>query len=163
MKKSFITLGIIFAVIVSTTAAAMAYSTVYTDEIGRHHFLGKDPGAKSTQAVNQYTNVNNSKTKEFNDVNIKTPELNDNNSSSEKVKKHSLFNKKTEEAKNETKVNNVSTTTVPEKYTFGSKEKPSYSSDKYHYDQRGVNDTKTIYTDDIGRMHFFTKDAKTTY
>lgn len=54
-KKILISLGLI-AMIGMTTAQAMANSTIYTDELGRMHFLGKDPGAKTLQKVEDYSN-----------------------------------------------------------------------------------------------------------
>ena len=40
--------------VVGLTAQAFAHSTIYTDELGRMHFLGKDPGAKTLQKVEDY-------------------------------------------------------------------------------------------------------------
>ena len=54
-KKVLISLGLI-AMIGLTTAQAMANSTIYTDELGRMHFLGKDPEAKTLQKVDDYGN-----------------------------------------------------------------------------------------------------------
>ena len=157
MKKSIISLGILSAIIISTTAA-MAYSTVYTDEIGRHHFLGKDPGSKAAQS--QYADLNNSKTKEFNSVNFKDQELNKEYTPSDKFKK-SLFNKNEETNANTDNTKPIAEKSAPAKYDY--KDKTPFSFDRTRYDRSGVNDSKTIYTDDIGRTHFFTKDAKTTY
>lgn len=49
-KKILISLGLI-AMIGLTTVQAMANSTIYTDELGRMHFLGKDPEAKTLQKL----------------------------------------------------------------------------------------------------------------
>lgn len=54
-KKILISLGLI-AMIGFTTVQAMANSTIYTDELGRMHFLGKDPEAKTLQKVEDYSN-----------------------------------------------------------------------------------------------------------
>ena len=54
-KKILISLGLI-AMIGLTTVQAMANSTIYTDELGRMHFLGKDPEAKTLQKVEDYSN-----------------------------------------------------------------------------------------------------------
>ena len=51
MKKILISLGLVMAV----TSGVMAHSTIYTDDIGRMHFLGKDPGAM--MRANQLENV----------------------------------------------------------------------------------------------------------
>lgn len=51
-KKILISLGLM--AVVGLTAQAFAHSTIYTDELGRMHFLGKDPGAKTLQKVEDY-------------------------------------------------------------------------------------------------------------
>lgn len=83
-KKMLISLGIM--AIVGLMAQAFAHSTIYTDDLGRMHFLGKDPGAKTLQKVEDYdnplqkdvTNVVNSADqatiKEETKVNVKKPE-----------------------------------------------------------------------------------------
>lgn len=55
VKKSLISLGVVLAVCAST-ACVMANSTVYTDDLGRMHFLGKDPGTKTLQPVSNFDN-----------------------------------------------------------------------------------------------------------
>ena len=47
-KQLLISLGLIMTISASTISA-MAESTIYTDELGRMHFLGKDPGSTTTQ------------------------------------------------------------------------------------------------------------------
>ena len=73
-KKILISLGLI-AMIGLTTVQAMANSTIYTDELGRMHFLGKDPEAKNVTNASyglrnidrydaeRYYNVNETKVK----------------------------------------------------------------------------------------------------
>ena len=46
MNKFLLTIGLISALAV-TTISAMAESTIYTDGIGRMHFLGKEPGSNT--------------------------------------------------------------------------------------------------------------------
>lgn len=53
-KKILISLGLM--AVVGLTAQAFAHSTIYTDELGRMHFLGKDPGAKTLQKIEDYDN-----------------------------------------------------------------------------------------------------------
>lgn len=55
MKKIYVLLGL-FIVTISSMVAVMAHSTIYTDELGRMHFLGKDPGGKMLQQVEEYNN-----------------------------------------------------------------------------------------------------------
>ena len=47
-KKLIISLGLMTAFVMGT-ASAMAESTIYTDGIGRMHFLGKDPGSNTAR------------------------------------------------------------------------------------------------------------------
>lgn len=53
-KKVLISLGLM--AVVGLTAQAFAHSTIYTDDLGRMHFLGKDPGAKTLQKIEDYDN-----------------------------------------------------------------------------------------------------------
>lgn len=53
-KKILISLGLM--AVVGLTAQAFAHSTIYTDDLGRMHFLGKDPGAKTLQKIEDYDN-----------------------------------------------------------------------------------------------------------
>lgn len=54
MKKSIATIGFL-AVTALTISSVMAESTIYTDGLGRMHFLGKDAASNSAQNVN-YSN-----------------------------------------------------------------------------------------------------------
>ena len=53
-KKMLISLGLI--ALMGFVAQVQANSTIYTDELGRLHFLGKDPGAKTLQKIEDYDN-----------------------------------------------------------------------------------------------------------
>ena len=53
-NKILISLGI--AALMSITTQVYANSTIYTDDLGRLHFLGKDPGAKTLQKIEDYDN-----------------------------------------------------------------------------------------------------------
>lgn len=53
-KKFLISLGLIAAM--SLGLKAYANTTVYTDDLGRMHFLGKDPGTKTLQKLDDYDN-----------------------------------------------------------------------------------------------------------
>ena len=52
MKKIIISLGLV----ITSVSAVMANSTIYTDDIGRMHFLGKDPGGPTIQQVQNFSN-----------------------------------------------------------------------------------------------------------
>ncbi len=56
-KKLFVVLSLT-AMISALSIQAMAHSTIYTDDIGRLHFLGKDPGsaARATQQIDNFAN-----------------------------------------------------------------------------------------------------------
>lgn len=53
-KKILISLG--FIAVVGVMSQVWANSTIYTDDLGRLHFLGKDPGAKTLQKIEDYDN-----------------------------------------------------------------------------------------------------------
>ena len=57
VRKSLISLGLLMAIAASVTCA-MADSTIYTDDLGRMHFLGKDLGGKTLQQMPNYNNPN---------------------------------------------------------------------------------------------------------
>ena len=53
-KKMLMSLGLV--AMVGIIGQAYANSTIYTDDLGRLHFLGKDPGAKTLQKIEDYNN-----------------------------------------------------------------------------------------------------------
>ncbi len=53
-KKILISLGLV--AVIGFGLQAFAETTVYTDELGRMHFLGKDPAAKTLQRLDDYDN-----------------------------------------------------------------------------------------------------------
>ena len=65
MKKVILALSILLI----TNTITYANSTIYTDDIGRMHFLGKDPGGKNLQQVQNY---NNPQQKEITNTTYKT-------------------------------------------------------------------------------------------
>lgn len=52
-KNLFLSLALMFSAL---TIQAMANTTIYTDEIGRLHFLGKDPGSRTMQEIQNFNN-----------------------------------------------------------------------------------------------------------
>ena len=152
-KKSFILLAftlLISANLVSAeTTIQQIQSPIYTDDIGRAHFLGKggyssvrhiDMGAAQADAINEV---------------------------SKDMQKASDEIKKTVDAV-ETDITQV----IKEKneVPVANKAKASFSTEDRQMDpsatfgrgatylpSSGVNNSKTIYTDDIGRLHFFGK------
>ena len=65
-KKLLISFGLVALL----SNVAMAHSTIYVDEIGRLHFLGKDPGSAAARAT-QLENFNNPMQKDLTDVQYK--------------------------------------------------------------------------------------------
>ena len=152
-KKSLILLAftlLISANLVSAeTTIQQIQSPIYTDDIGRAHFLGKggyssvrhiDMGAAQADAINEV---------------------------SKDMQKASDEIKKTVDAV-ETDITKV----IKEKneVPVANKAKASFSTEDRQMDpsatfgrgatylpSSGVNNSKTIYTDDIGRLHFFGK------
>lgn len=147
-KKYFVTSGIIATFILTTgMAIANVQSPIYTDDIGRAHFLGR--GGYSTirqvqmdgaqaEIVNKTVDELSKQQKEVSD-NIRTTE-----------RKISDVIKEKEEVP----------TSARTKATFTGEGRKMDASAPYGYGMTdirpaGVNESKTIYTDDIGRLHFF--------
>ncbi len=55
MQKKIL-LSLSMAVLLGVGTQVYANSTIYTDDLGRLHFLGKDPGAKTLQKIENYDN-----------------------------------------------------------------------------------------------------------
>ena len=65
-KKLLISLSLT-ALLTGFTSAVMAHSTIYVDEIGRLHFLGKDPGSAAARQT-QLENFNNPEQKDLTNI-----------------------------------------------------------------------------------------------
>ena len=178
MLKKHLTLGII-ATFVFTTGLALAdtvtvkqiQSPIYTDDIGRAHFLGKggysttrhiQMGEANAAAINDAANKLTTKT--TTDVKNKVEET------EKDVKKveNKIENKVQENVnKAETNIMDVikEKPVVPVadkgKATFTSEQRKMDASAPFGYGMTnipsGVNESKTMYTDGIGRLHFFGK------
>ena len=159
MKKLCVSLILLGAILVSVNiVSAEIQSPIYTDDIGRSHFLGR--GGYSTM---RQINMQGMEAGAVNDaINYHTNKMNKevNNVETEFVKdiKETTTNL-------ETNITDV----IKEKETIpvSSKSKSTYTSEQRKMDasapfgmgmtniNSGVNESKTIYTDDIGRLHFF--------
>ena len=143
-KKSFYVIGILSAFVLSAGLAfAEVQSPIYTDGIGREHFLGRGgySGVRRMQMNEAQANLVNDAVNEF--------------------------SQKEESLQKEPNITDV----IKEKeYVPAASHKSTFSSEKgkldasrpYGYGSTnlptsGVNDSKTIYTDDLGRLHFFGK------
>ena len=146
-KKYVLLLGL--AIFVST-GVAMAESTIqqiqspiYTDDIGRSHFLGKGGYSSVAAQADAINEVSRDMQRVQNEVKETKKEV-------------------------ETDITNVikERTDIP----VSSKTKASFSTEDRKMDpsasfgkgatylpSSGVNESKTIYTDDLGRLHFFGK------
>ena len=166
LKKSFIILSLIGVMVISGNvvqaepSVQMIQSPIYTDDIGRSHFLGKGgySSVRQTQmnqaqsdfvndAVNSYSNVNRK-------IETKVEET-----------------MKTIDQKKE-RVESDITNVIQEKKEIPvtAKTKASFNAEQRLMDASAsfgqgatnlpgsnLNKSKTLYTDDIGRLHFFGK------
>ena len=152
-KKYFILLAI---TVLLTSASAFAETTIqqiqspiYTDDIGRAHFLGKggyssvrhvDMGAAQADAINEVSK--------------------DMQKTSDEVKK-AVDNVETDITKVIKENNNVPVS-AKSKASFSTEDRQMDPSATFgrgatYLPSSGVNKSKTMYTDDIGRLHFFGK------
>lgn len=161
--KNF-TLGLIVAFVLS---AGFAYadtvqqiqSPIYKDDIGRSHFLGK--GGYSTTRHIQMQEAGAAAINDFAEKQVK-----------EEVKSVVEESKKEAELKVDTKKETNIMDVIQEKESTSviKKSKATFTPEAKNMDAsapfgRGmtnipapkVNDSKTMYTDDIGRLHFFGK------
>ena len=174
-KKLLIQLSLVIS-FSTITLGAMAHSTVYVDDIGRLHFLGKDPGSKA-RSVQELENFNNSAQKDLTNIIYKNKENAENsikevenrvyNDVDEANRKINAEGEKLQRIIEESEKKSKEAKTNIQQHINSSKSSYTFSkgamdaSNPYNYGntniERGVNDTKTIYTDDLGRQHFFGK------
>ena len=151
MKKIFILVAFL-----SITGSAIAETTIqqiqspiYTDEIGRSHFLGRggyssvrhiDMGAAQADAINEVS------------------------------KDMQKVQKEVKETMSEVETDITKVIKERENVPVSSKTRASFTAEDRKMDasasfghgatylpSSGVNESKTIYTDDLGRLHFFGK------
>lgn len=152
-KKYAITLAILFGVTMNlamaNTTIQQIQSPIYTDDLGRSHFLGKggyssvrhiDMGAAHADAINEVSN-------DMQKTVTKTKE----EASSAETDITKVIKERKEVP--------VSTKTRASFTTEDRKMDPSASFGKgaTYLPTSGVNESKTIYRDDLGRLHFFGK------
>ena len=154
MKK--ITLGIIAALVINSGLALadtvqQIQSPIYKDEIGRSHFLGKGGYSVTRQLSSQEENV------------VKKVAEKDTINEEQMNKIEQKFNEQKE-------TNILDVIKEKEASVINNNTKATFSSEKRKMDASapfgqgatnipysGVNDSKTMYTDEIGRLHFFGK------
>lgn len=158
MSKKYL-FALLALVIGSTTVMAEVQSPIYTDDIGRSHFLGRGGYSSVRQiqmgeaqagfvndAVDKYSNIKTETAKKADDV---KKEVEETETDITKVIKE----------KQEVPV-------ARQKATFSSEKRQMDPSAPYGYGNTyipsGVNESKTLYTDELGRLHFFGKANKIT-
>ena len=149
LKKFYLTLSFL-ALTITTSFAASLDGTIYTDDIGRMHFMGKGnySGVRTMQNQEMQAGVINDAVDKYSNV------------------KKDIDNDVVETVdKTEADITKV----IKEKPVVpAASHKSSFSYEKgkmdpsLHYGtggtylpSSGVNESKTIYTDDLGRLHFF--------
>lgn len=135
--------------VAAETTIQQIQSPIYTDDIGRAHFLGRGgySTVRSLQMGEAYSSAVN--------------EVANSVENTEKAVKEEVQNVETDITKvikEKTEVP-VSTRT---KATFTTQDRQmdpsaSFGNGATYLPSAGVNESKTIYTDDIGRLHFFGK------
>lgn len=146
-KKYFVSLGIIATILLTTgISVADVQSPIYTDDVGRSHFLGRGGYSTTRQVQMDATQADI--------VNQTVNELSKNNETS-------VINNPTEKKITDViKEKDVVPASSRSKMTITPEQRRMDASAPYGYGMTdirpaGVNESKTIYTDDIGRLHFF--------
>lgn len=146
-KKYFVSLGIIATFLLTTgISVADIQSPIYTDDVGRSHFLGRGGYSTTRQVQMDATQADI--------VNQTVNELSKNNETS-------VINNPTDKKITDViKEKDVVPASSRSKMTITPEQRRMDASAPYGYGMTdirpaGVNESKTIYTDDIGRLHFF--------
>ena len=146
-KKYFVSLGIIATILLTTgISVADVQSPIYTDDVGRSHFLGRGGYSTTRQVQMDATQADI--------VNQTVNELSKNNETS-------VINNPTDKKITDViKEKDVVPASSRSKMTITPEQRRMDASAPYGYGMTdirpaGVNESKTIYTDDIGRLHFF--------
>ena len=136
------------AIFMQNLLTVNANSTIYTDDIGRMHFMGKMSG---------YNEIKQTKNNILYDKTVN--EAVDKYSQKENIVKDSVKNTEQDITSVIKERTDVPTSNYKSSFSF---EKGKMDASN-HYGiggtniQSGVNDSKTIYKDEIGRLHFFGK------
>ena len=152
------TIAIILSITVSyaETTIQQIQSPIYTDGIGRSHFLGKG-GYSSVRSID----MNQAQADFVNDATMQY-------SNKKEIAKETVENAKQEVETDITKVikeKEIVPVTSKNKMTINPEDRKLDPSASFgqgstylpSVNNSGVNKSKTMYTDDIGRLHFFGK------
>ena len=179
MTKYFMiafTLGLMFSTTISSAEVFQTQSPIYTDEIGRSHFLGRG-GYSSVRQIQmgeaQNAAVNEIQYKTKQEAMDKINEVNSTIQKAEDQAEKTVEDMKSFTSNEASKYQNADidiTSVIKEKPVIpASSHKSSFSYEKGKMDASlhggyggtaipsGVNDSKTMYRDDLGRLHFFGK------
>ena len=164
MKKYSVSLFIL-TMLISTTMS-YANSTIYTDGVGRMHFMGKGgySGVRNLQMQEMQAGAVNQAAQEISRTQREVQE-NIIESKQEAVNQYNKQERNVLDVIKEKDVKPASSfkstyTTEPRQmdatspYGYGS---TNIHDRKVREAASGVNNSKTMYTDDIGRLHFFGK------
>ena len=154
-KKYFLLLAISMVISIGAafadTSIQQIQSPIYTDDIGRSHFLGRGgySAVRTTQMNQVQTDFVNDAVNDFS--NRKPDKAVENDKSSAETNITDVIKERKDVP--------VSSKTKATFSSVESKMDPSASFGKgaTYIPSSGVNESKTIYTDDLGRLHFFGK------
>lgn len=156
MSKKYLLSLLLAFVISSMSAYAEIQSPIYTDDIGRAHFLGRG-GYSSVRQLQ----MGEAQADAVNDVVNKIS-----NAKNEAIKKAEEAEKEVEIDITEVIKEKQEVPVARQKATFSSEKRQMDPSAPYGYGNTyipsGVNESKTLYTDELGRLHFFGKANKIT-
>lgn len=152
-KKSFILLSILIMsasfAFAQTTTIEQIQSPIYTDDIGRSHFLGKGGYSSVRQ-----TQMNQVQADFVNDA------VNNFSNSKQSIKQ-TTENIETDITKVIKEKENIPVSSKTRaSFTVQDRQmdpSASFGHGATYLPTSGVNESKTIYTDDLGRLHFFGK------
>ena len=153
-KKSLVILAIAFCITTSTAMAdtiiQQTQSPIYTDDIGRAHFLGRggystvrtlQMGEAHSAAVNEVANETKRIEKKVEEQRNATPETD--------------ITKVIKERENVPVSSRTKASFTTQDRTMDPS--ASFGQGSTYIQSSGVNESKTMYKDDIGRLHFFGK------
>ena len=158
MKKSFVYLGLVASLLFSVgIVSAEVQSPIYTDDIGRSHFLGRG-GYSTVRQMNMQGMEANAINDAANTYSQKAMEL-ENKVSETASDLVNTVEKTTTDITEVIKEKQQVPVSSHSKTTFTSEKRKMDASAPFGYGMTninsGVNESKTIYTDDLGRLHFF--------
>jgi len=155
-------LALVFSagVVMANTTVQQIQSPIYTDDIGRSHFLGRggyssvrhiDMGAAQADAINEVSRDMQKAEKEIKDsINTAKAEVENTINTVETDITNVIKERPTVPVSSKTK---ASFTAEDRKMDASA----SFGRGATYLPSSGVNESKTMYTDDLGRLHFFGK------